>query len=215
MGGVTKKVIPKSLPLQGWVTGKKSFATSLKTDGSPIEQGINKAVLKASGYKSGDGKKSGGSGGSTGSSGDPMLKYMKQMQKQQDKQAALAMESQRQALLDAQRQSASSSALQGQMAAQQMLSQAGAMQQAKDIAALQAQQQASSAAGQAAIGGGYDIAKAQQEQAANLAGTGTIPTGATLPFYGMSDTITTTPTTIRSANLFNLPKTSDLKFGGQ
>ena len=140
---------------------------------------------------------------------------MKQMQKQQDAQAALAMESQRQALLDAQRQSASSSALQGQMAAQQMLSQAGAMQQAKDIAALQAQQQASSAAGQAAIGGGYDIAKAQQEQAANLAGTGTIPTGATLPFYGMSDTATATPSAIRSANLFNLPKTSDLKFGGQ
>ena len=167
-------------------------------------------------WKSSDDKKKtsgGGSGGGAGTSGDPMLKYMEQMQKQQDTQAALAMESQKQSLLDAQRQSASSSALQGQMAAQQMLSQAGSMQQAKDIAALQAQKQAASAAGTAAIGGGYDIGRAQQEQAANLAGTGTIPTGAALPFYGMAEPSTATPAT-RSANIFNLPKTTDIKFGG-
>jgi len=99
------------------------------------------------------------------------------------------------------------------MAAQQTLSQAGAMQQAKDIAAQQAQQQASTAAGESAIGGGFDVSKARQEQMANLAGTGAIPS-TKLPFYGMGDTSTMTPDT-RSANIFNLPKSTGLTFGGQ
>lgn len=55
MGGSLKQIIPKSLPLQGWVTGKKSFAESLKTDGSPIEQRINRGVLKAFGGSGGSG----------------------------------------------------------------------------------------------------------------------------------------------------------------
>jgi hypothetical protein len=49
MGGTVKKFIPRSLPLQGWVTGKKSFNESLRTDGNQIEQGINKWVLNAVG----------------------------------------------------------------------------------------------------------------------------------------------------------------------
>lgn len=49
MGGTFKKIIPRSLPLQGWVTGKKSFNESLRTDGNQIEQGINKWVLNAIG----------------------------------------------------------------------------------------------------------------------------------------------------------------------
>ena len=56
MGGTFKKFIPRSLPLQGWVTGKKSFNESLRTDGNQIEQGINKWVLNAIGqgeHKSG------------------------------------------------------------------------------------------------------------------------------------------------------------------
>lgn len=149
-----------------------------------------------------------------GKAPDPMMAFMSQMQSDQAAQAEVSRQAQQQALLDAQRQSASTSARQGEMAAQQTLSQAGAMQQAKDIAALQAQQQAATAAGASAIGGGYDIAKAQQEQAANLAGMGAIPSGAALPFYGMSDATATTPAT-RSANIFNLPKTGDLRFGGQ
>jgi hypothetical protein len=144
---------------------------------------------------------------------DPMMEYMSQMQAQQAAQAEAARKAQQEAILEAQRQSALASARQGEMAAQQTLSQAGAMQQAKDIAALQAQQKSATAAGQAAVGGGFDIAKAQQEQAANLAGTGAIPS-TKLPFYGMDDTSTTTPAT-RSANIFNLPKTSGLTFGGQ
>lgn len=167
-------------------------------------------------WKSSDGKKkkSGGGGGKGGgSSYDPMMAFMSQMQSDQAAQAEAARLAQQEALTEAQKQSALSSARQGEMAAQQTLSQAGAMQQAKDIAALQAQQQAATAAGASALGGAYDIGKAQQEQAANLAGMGAIPSGAALPFYGMGDATAMTPAA-RSANLFNLPKTTDIKFGG-
>lgn len=144
---------------------------------------------------------------------DPMMAYMSQMQAQQQAQAEAARQAQQQAFLEAQKQSAMASERQGEAGAQQFLSQAEAMQKAKDIAAQQAQQQAVATAGASAIGGGFDIGKAQQEQAANLAGMGAIPTGAALPFYGMSDSTTTTPAT-RSANIFNLPKTNNIKFGG-
>jgi hypothetical protein len=162
-------------------------------------------------WKSSDKKKK-KSGGATPPP-DPMLAYMSQMQAQQQAQAESARQAQQQAFLEAQKQSAMASERQGETGAQQFLSQAGAMQQAKDISAQQAQQKAYQTAGTSAIGGGFDIGKAQQEQAANLAGMGAIPTGAALPFYGMSDSTTTTPAT-RSANIFNLPKTSNIKFGG-
>lgn len=150
----------------------------------------------------------------SGPSEDPMMAFMSKMQADQAAQAEAARQAQQQALIEAQKQSALSAARQGEMGAQQMLSQSGSMQQAKDIAALQAQKQAASAAGTAAIGGGYDVGKAQQEQAANLAGTGTIPTGAALPFYGM-DEASKPASAIRPANLFNLPKATGLTFGGQ
>ena len=38
-----------SVPLSGWVTGHKSFNESLKSDGNPIEQKINRGILKAFG----------------------------------------------------------------------------------------------------------------------------------------------------------------------
>lgn len=159
----------------------------------------------------------GGGGGSKPkkqeSGPDPMMGYLAQMQSAQAAQAEAARKAQQEAILESQRQSALASARQGEMAAQQTLSQAGAMQQAKDIAAQQAQKQASTAAGESAIGGGFDVSKARQEQAANLAGTGAIPF-TKLPFYGMGDTSTTTPAT-RSANIFNLPKSTGLTFGGQ
>jgi hypothetical protein len=157
-------------------------------------------------------KKKKGGGGGGGSDYDPMMAFMSQMQSDQAAQAEAARKAQEEALTAAQQQSALASARQGEMAAQQSLSQAGAMQQAKDISALQAQQQSAAAAGQAAVGGGFDIAKAREEQAANLAGMGAIPTGAALPFYGMGET--PTAPNVRSANIFNLPKTTDIKFGG-
>lgn len=213
MGGKMKFGAP---PLMTWVTGKKSFKDSLRTSGSPLEQAINKSIVGAGATK----KKPSGGGGGRGKDGkqkyDPMMAYLSDMQAQQAAQAESARQAQQQALLEAQQQSAMASARQGEMGAQQFLSQAGAMQQAKDIAAQQAQQQAYGAAGTSAIGGGFDIAKAREEQAANLAGTGTIPTSARLPFYGMTDTANTEAgATGRSANIFNLPKTSGLTFGGK
>jgi hypothetical protein len=165
-------------------------------------------------WKSSDGKKKKSGGGADGTGKyDPMMAYMSQMQAQQQAQAEAARAAQQAAFLEAQKQSAMASERQGETGAQQFLSQAGTMQQAKDISAQQAQQKAYQTAGISAIGGGFDIAKSQQEQAANLAGMGAIPTSAALPFYGMSDSTTTTPAT-RSANIFNLPKTSNIKFGG-
>lgn len=38
-----------SVPLSGWVTGKKSFNESLKTDGMPLERKINQWILKSIG----------------------------------------------------------------------------------------------------------------------------------------------------------------------
>jgi len=55
MGGSFKKILGTSLPLQGFVTGKKSFSESLKTDGGGIEQGINRGILKAFGDGGGSG----------------------------------------------------------------------------------------------------------------------------------------------------------------
>jgi hypothetical protein len=144
---------------------------------------------------------------------DPMIAYMAKMQTAQESQAAAARQAQQQAFLESQKQSAMASERQGEIGAQQFLSQAEAMQQAKDIASQQAQQQAAATAGASAIGGGFDIGKAQQEQAANLSGMGAIP-ASKLPFYGMSDASAMTPVA-RSANMFNLPKSSGITFGGK
>jgi hypothetical protein len=148
-----------------------------------------------------------------------MMKYLAQMQKDQKTgqiaQAEAARKAQQEAMLETQRQSALASARQGEMAAQQSLSQAGAIQKAQDMAAAEAQQKAFGSAGSAAIGGAFDIGKARGEQAANLAGMGNMPSMGGLPYYGMgSDAMDIGPKG-RSANMFNLPKTSGLTFGGQ
>jgi hypothetical protein len=170
--------------------------------GSKFQKSIDPIGAWAHGrfQKSKPGKK--GKGGGGGSTYDPMMEYMSQMQSNQAAQAEAARKAQEEAFIEAQKQSALAQARQGEMGAQQFLSQAGAMQQAV-------------AAGESAIGSGYDISKARQEQLANLAGTGTMPTSAKLPFYGMADTTNAgAGATGRSANIFNLPKTSDIKFGG-
>lgn len=149
-----------------------------------------------------------------GAKEDPMMAFMSQMQSNQAAQAEAARQAQQQALLEAQQQSAFAQAKQGEMGAQQFLSQTGAMQQAKDIAAQQAQQQAYGTAGTSAIGGGFDIGKAHQEQTANLAGTGNIPTTSNLPFYGMDTANTGAGATGKPVNVFALPKYETIKFGG-
>lgn len=150
---------------------------------------------------------------------DPMMKYLVKMQQDQKTgqiaQAEAVRKAQQDAMLETQRQAAMASARQGEMAAQQSLSQAGAIQKAQDIAAAEAQQKAFGSAGSAAIGGGFDIGKARRDQAANLAGTGNIPSMAGLPYYGMDSNQPEMSPRGRMANMFNLPKTSGLTFGGQ
>lgn len=150
----------------------------------------------------------------SGSQYDPMLMmYMSQMQAQQAQQAEAARKAQEDALAQAQQQSALASAQQAESQAQQALGLQGAQQTAKDIAAEEERRKASEAAGAAAIGSGFDITKARQAQIANLATAGTVP--GTLPFYGYDSANTGVGGTGRAANVFNLPKTTDIKFGGK
>jgi hypothetical protein len=145
---------------------------------------------------------------------DPMMGYMSQMQAQQAAQAEAARKAQEEAFIESQKQSALSAARQGELGAQQILSQAGAMQQARDLASQQKQQQAYGAMGESAVGAGFDINQAKQQQMANIGGTGTIPSSAKLPFYGY-DQNQDSGATGKYANIFNLPKTQGITFGGQ
>ncbi len=145
---------------------------------------------------------------------DPaMMMYFIQMQNQQAQQAEQARKAQEEALTQAQQQTALSTAKQGETAAQQSLFGAGAMVQAKDIEAQEQQQKESAAAGTSAIGQGYDITKARQEQIANLTSQGITP--GSLPFYGYDSANTGVGGTGRPVNVFNLPKTTGITFGGQ
>jgi hypothetical protein len=145
---------------------------------------------------------------------DPMLEYLKQMSKQQTVVVKDVDTAQKEALLESQRQSALASAQQGEIGARQTLSQAGIMQQARDLASQQKQQQAYGAMGESAVGEGFDINQAKQQQMANISGTGTMPSSAKLPFYGY-DQNQDSGATGKYANIFNLPKTQGIKFGGQ
>ena len=156
----------------------------------------------------------GGSASEMSSQYDPaMMMYFSQIQAQQAQQAEQARKAQEEALAQAQQQTALSTAKQGETAAQQSLLGAGAMVQAKDIAAQEQQQKESAAAGTSAIGPGYDITKARQEQIANLTSQGITP--GSLPFYGYDSANTGVGGTGRPVNVFNLPKTTGITFGGQ
>jgi hypothetical protein len=150
----------------------------------------------------------------SGPAADPMMEYMSQMQAQQAAQAEAARKAQEEAFIESQKQSALSAARQGELGAQQILSQAGSMQQARDLAAQQKQQQAYGAMGESAVGAGFDVNQAKQQQMANIGGTGTMPSSAKLPFYGY-DQNQDSGATGKYANIFNLPKTQGITFGGQ
>jgi len=147
---------------------------------------------------------------------DPMLEYLKQMQGQQDKQAASAAEAQKQALLNSQVAAGQQAQMQGQQAAMQDLATQGSMQSIRDSNALAAMQQAQSTAGQQATGGGFDINANQQDALSNLYGAKSmlpmtqsnmqysVPNLANQGVGGMT----------QKANIFSLPKSSDLQFGG-
>lgn len=139
-----------------------------------------------------------------------MMMYMSQMQNQQA-QAAEAQRAQQEALAESQRQAGLTSAQQAQQESQQQISMQDALRQAQEAQTAQQQQEASQAAAQAQIGTGYDISRARQQQIANLAGGGL----TSLPFYGYDSANAGVGATGRPSNVFNLPKTTDIKFGGQ
>jgi hypothetical protein len=212
MGGKSKFGAP---PLMTWVTGKKSFDESLRTSGSPLEQSINKGVLKAIGHGPKGKKKGGGSSSGVDSTTGMMMQYMSQMQAQQASQAEAARQAQEAAFIESQKQAAASAAQQGELGSQQVLEQTGAMQQARDITAKEAQQRAYGAIGQSAVGEGFDINQAKQQQLSNIAGTGNIPytSSAKLPFYGYNQN-QDSGATGKYANIFSMPKTKGLTLGG-
>ena len=110
---------------------------------------------------------------------------------------------------------------QAEQAARQELATMGSMQSIRDANALLASQQAQATAGQQATGGGFDFNKSREEALANLgAASGMLPTT-----YSNAPTTSVNPAlaglvnqgagaAAKKANMFSLPSSSDLKFGG-
>jgi hypothetical protein len=150
---------------------------------------------------------------------DPMLAFLADMQNQQNAQSAAAAEAQRQALMQSQIVSGQQSQLQGEQSAKQDLATANSMQAIRDANALLASQQAQATAGQQATGGGFDVNEAQQEALANMgAAQSMLPT---TPANVMAPATPVNPVfsgfagqNAKKSNIFSLPKSSDLKFGG-
>ena len=181
-------VLPSS-----WIAGKQPF--SLDKNYGKLQWNLG-------------GGSSGGSGTSSSQYDPAMMMYFSQMQSQQAAQAEAARKAQEDALAEARKQSASMTAQQAEQAAQQQISQDATTQKAKELEEQRQQQAAYTAAGQSAIGGGFDVNMARQEQLANLA------SGINLPFYNESAN-TGAGGTGRAANVFNLPKTTGIIFGGK
>jgi len=152
---------------------------------------------------------------------DPMLGFLAQMQAQQAAQAAAAQKAQEEALKQSQMTAGTQRQQQSEQAARQELATMGSMQSIRDANALLAAQQAQATAGQMATGGGYDVNKAREEALSNLgAAQGMLPsTPSNLPSTAVNPALAGlvnqgAASTSKKANIFSLPSSSDLKFGG-
>lgn len=150
---------------------------------------------------------------------DPMMVYLQQQQTLQAQQAAASAEAQRQALIQSQIQSGAQAELAGEQAAKQQLATAGSMQSIRDANALAASKLASSESAQQATGGGFNVNAAQQDALSNLgAAQGMIPTTAAnmtgIPSMSQSNLAASQFPKAKKSNIFSLPKTSDITFGG-
>jgi hypothetical protein len=159
--------------------------------------------------------------GGGGTPSDPTLDFLAQMQAQQAAQAKAAEEAQRQALIQSQMTAGTQREQQSEQAAQQQLATAGSMQSIRDANALLAAQQAQAIAGQQATGGGFDFNRSREEALANLgAVSGMLPTTtsnipATTVNPALSNLVNQgSGAAAKKANMFSLPSSSDLKFGG-
>lgn len=225
MGGMTKNLIPLT-PGMALIKHKGNVKEAFKNTGGPLERAINRGIVKQ--FDKGGAKKKTGGGGAggggkdkDGSGGDPMMKYLKRMQKEQDAQIAQAAEAQRQALLQSQMAAGAQAEQMGESAAQQQLATMGSMQSIRDANALLASQQAQATAGQQATGGGFDFNKSREEALANLgAAAGMLPsTYSNAPTTSVNPALTGlvnqgAGAASKKANMFSLPSSSDLKFGG-
>jgi hypothetical protein len=155
-----------------------------------------------------------------GSSSDPTLDFLREMQAQQAAQAAAAEEAQRQALIQSQMTAGTQREQQSEQAAQQQLATAESMQSIRDANALLAAQQAQAVVGQQATGGGFDFNKSREEALANLgAAAGMLPTtAANIPMKtinpALAGLVNQGSQAAKRANMFSIPSSSDLKFGG-
>ena len=221
MGGAAKNLIPFT-PGMALIKSKGNIKEAFKNTGGPLERAINRGIVKQ--FDKGGAKKKAGGGGAGGAKkvkSDPMMDYLSQMQSQQDAQIAQAAEAQRQALIQSQMASGAQAEQMGESAAQQQLATMGSMQSIRDANALLAAQQAQATAGQQATGGGFDFNKSREEALANLgAASGMLPTT-----YSNAPTTSVNPAlaglvnqgagaAAKKANMFSLPSSSDLKFGG-
>ena len=221
MGGAAKNLIPFS-PGMALIKSKGNIKEAFKTTGGPLERAIKGGIVKQ--FDKGGAKKKTGGGGAGGAGkvkSDPMMDYLSQMQSQQDTQIAQAAEAQRQALLQSQMAAGSQAEQMGESAAQQQLATMGSMQSIRDANALLAAQQAQATAGQQATGGGFDFNKSREEALANLgAAAGMLPsTYSNAPTTSVNPALTGlvnqgAGAASKKANMFSLPSSSDLKFGG-
>ena len=161
------------------------------------------------------------SGGGGGTPSDPTLDFLAQMQAQQAAQAAAAEKAQQEALKQSQMTVGTQRQQQAEQAARQELATAGSMQSIRDANALLAAQQAQATAGQQATGGGFDFNKSREEALANLgAAAGILPTtAANIPATTVNPALANlvnqgAGAAAKKANVFSLPYSSDLKFGG-
>jgi len=221
MGGSAKNLIPLS-PGMALIKSKGNIKEAFKTSGGPLERAIKGGIVKQ--FDKGGAKKKGAGGAGGGAKkvkADPMMDYLSQMQSQQDAQIAQAAEAQRQALLQSQLAAGAQAEQMGESSAQQQLATMGSMQSIRDANALLAAQQAQATAGQQATGGGFDFNKSREEALANLgAAGGMLPTTAVnAPTTSVNPALTGlvnqgAGAAAKKTNMFSLPSSSDLKFGG-
>lgn len=169
----------------------------------------------------GGGKKGSKPKKQTSTGQDQTMAFLAQMQSQQAAQAAAAQQAQEEALRQSQITAGTQRQQQGEQAARQELATMGSMQSIRDANALLAAQQAQATAGQQATGGGFDFNKSREEALANLgAASGILPTtAANIPASVVNPALANlvnqgAGAEAKKANIFSLPSSSDLKFGG-
>ena len=170
----------------------------------------------------------GGSGGGGGSApaqdNTAMLGMIAEMKRESEAAAARARKAQEEAVYNSQVQAANQAGTQGSQQAMQQLGLLNQTQQAADAATLASQQKAATGLAESATGGTYDINASRRAQLANLG------SAASLLPKTQANQFATDPMSINpadktaktmlanegvtSANLFKVPSTQGLKFGG-